>query len=90
MTLLLDFYTHALRLRFDNGLLVAVDRAAGEPQETEYSAQLPQPTFLKLLLGYRSLDELLYADPDVVLDDRTYTLLNRLFPKQPSRVLYLG
>jgi N-acetylglutamate synthase-like GNAT family acetyltransferase len=89
-TLLLDFYTHSLRLRFVDAQLVEVEPPLDGNTTAEHTVHLPQRTFLKLLFGYRSLDELLYADPDVVLDDKTYALLKRLFPKHPSRVLYLG
>jgi hypothetical protein len=44
-------------------------------------------TFLQLLFGYRSLDELAYAFPDCVArNDGARLLLDTLFPKQASNI----
>jgi hypothetical protein len=43
-----------------------------------------------LLFGYRSLDALRSAFPDVWVNDNVELLVNALFPHRPSRVLPLG
>jgi len=44
-------------------------------------------TFLQLLFGYRSVEELRYSYPDIwVANDRARALLKSLFPKQVSSV----
>ena len=47
----------------------------------------PELTFLQLLFGYRSLDELRYAFADCgAYGDEVNVVLNTLFPKQASLV----
>jgi hypothetical protein len=44
-------------------------------------------TFLQLLFGYRSLEELKYAYPDCwTKTDDALALLDIIFPRQPSEV----
>ncbi len=50
-------------------------------------AAFPDLTFLQLLFGFRSLDELRHAFPDCsVASDHARALLPVLFPKKPSHV----
>jgi hypothetical protein len=47
--------------------------------------------FLQLLFGYRSLDDLRYAFPDVrIVKDEAELVLKTLFPMKPSWVVSLG
>jgi hypothetical protein len=82
----LNFYRDGLRLAFEKGRLVGV--GAWVPESGEWGdAGFPGLTFLQVLLGYRSLDELLHAFPDCgVGSDAARALLNSLFPKQASDV----
>jgi len=58
-----------------------------EPQDYSGDAGFPALTFLQLLFGDRSLDELKQAFADCWWnDDRAYGLLNALFPKKASDV----
>jgi hypothetical protein len=51
-------------------------------------AGFPDLTFLQLLFGYRSLDDLKYAFADCWTSGTiTHALLDSLFPKQSSNVL---
>ncbi|HYX49564.1 MAG TPA: GNAT family N-acetyltransferase, partial [Ktedonobacteraceae bacterium] len=51
-------------------------------------ASCPALVFLQLLFGYRSLDELRYAFPEVrVENSNAALLLNTLFPKKYSWVI---
>lgn len=80
----LDFYRRGLRLAFDKGKLTGADAIT----DTEgASAAFPYLTFLQLLFGYRSLDELKHSYADCrAHSNEANVLLQVLFPKQPSRV----
>ncbi len=94
----LSFYRGGLRLRFDDGRLVAVtawqqanDLVGVERLQPTTApradAFFPGLTFLQVLFGYRSLDDLAYAFPDcLVRTDNTRALLTVLFPQRPSSV----
>jgi N-acetylglutamate synthase-like GNAT family acetyltransferase len=45
---------------------------------------IPPDAFVRLLLAYRSLDELLDAWPDIIVKPQARSLLEALFPKKPS------
>jgi hypothetical protein len=79
-------YRDGFRLQFKHGKLVSV--GAWQPLSMEEgSAAFPDLTFLQLLFGYRSLEELRYAFADCwTLNDEARALLEVLFPKQPSSV----
>ncbi len=80
----LSFYRDGVRLVFEAGRLVVA-----EPWQPNHddggAAGFPGRTFLQLLFGYRTLAELRTAFPDCWADgDDARTLLEVLFPKQPS------
>jgi len=82
----ISFYRSGLRLKFEQGKLTQVK--PWKPTHGEDgSAGFPDLTFLQLLFGYRSLEELDYAFADCwAKNDESRVLLNTLFPKQPSFV----
>jgi GNAT superfamily N-acetyltransferase len=82
----LSFYRDGLRLTLEGGRLAAVE--AWQPtREDDGDAAFPDLTFLQLLFGYRTLEELDFAFADCRAGlDRTRALLNALFPRQPSNV----
>ncbi len=83
----LTFYRDGLRLLFDKGHLAVVERWQPTPQGHSGDAAFPNLTFLQLLFGYRSLEELRYAYADCSADsDQIAGLLGVLFPKKPSCV----
>lgn len=89
--LTLDFYRGGLRLTFAQGALVhAVERrrSAWGGQE-QAAAAFPPGLFLQLLFGYRRLDQLRAASPDVWCSDDAEALVLALFPAAPSCVLPL-
>ncbi len=45
---------------------------------------IPPDAFVRLLLAYRSLDELLDAWPDIIVKPQSRNLIDALFPKKPS------
>lgn len=87
----LNFYRGGLRLAFENGKLAAAElwRAPlwGKEWGEGAHAGFPPLTFLQLLFGHRSLDELKACLPDVWANDEGRALLGALFPKQASFVL---
>ena len=82
----LNFYRYGVRLKFEQGRLESVD--TWQPSsEDESNPSFPNLTFLQLLFGYRSLDELRQAYVDVQYgNDTARVLLNALFPRQASHV----
>jgi len=83
----LTFYRSGIRLVFEAGCLVKVEDWQPVPQGHSGDAAFPGLTFLQLLFGYRTLEELGYAFTDCWWEnDRVYGLLNVLFPKQVSDV----
>jgi hypothetical protein len=86
----LNFYTGGVILTFEDGKLKAVE-PWDRPDLEKASAHFPDLTFLQLLFGYRSYDELIPAYADLYpINDEALVLLRILFPKKPSRVFELG
>ena len=85
----ISFYRSGLKLKFSQGAITA---DAWQPAPTDRpDAAFPGLTFLQLLFGYRSLDELAYAFADCgARGDEARALLNALFPKQSSNIWALA
>ncbi len=82
----ISFYRSGVRMVFRRGDITAI-----EPMQvfsgTETDASFPDLTFLHLLFGHRSLDELRHAFTDCYWENQTArVLLNALFPKRLSDV----
>jgi hypothetical protein len=83
----ITFYRSGLHLVFEQGRLKTVEGWKPTPQGHSGDSAFPDLTFLQLLFGYRSLEELRYAFADCgTRSDEVATLLNILFPKQASDV----
>jgi len=85
----LNFYESHLKLTFERGKIS--DIGAFHPKHFfDSDAFFPDLTFLQLLFGYRSLDELKYAHPDCFTEKTdAAVLLPILFPKRPSCISML-
>jgi hypothetical protein len=82
----LNFYRTGLGLEFKQGKLVKIEQVEPDPYHPQ-TVSFPDRTFLQLLFGYRSVQELEYAFPDcAVSSDDVRVLVNVLFPKRPSNV----
>jgi GNAT superfamily N-acetyltransferase len=90
----LSFYRDGVRLRFRDGRLLGAEpcphleasEAAGP-----IGARFPDRTFLQLLAGSRSLDELEHAFGDCrAPSEEARVLLQALFPKRPSLIWPVG
>jgi hypothetical protein len=84
---LIGMYPKGIRLILENG------RITFEPWKPDHAddgnAGFPMLTFLKILFGYRSLEELKYAFPDCWWSGESMRLIvNILFPKKNSCVYY--
>ena len=85
----ISFYGAGVRLAFEGGRLVTAGPWT-PTQEAQGGPAFPDLTFLQLLFGYRSLEELRYAFPDCGTGgDEPRVLLEALFPKQPSCVWHV-
>ena len=82
----LSFYRSGLALRFDRGVL-ADCRNLPPADLNDVAAGFPGLTFLQILFGYHSLDQVRGAFPDCWVDeDKCRPLLEALFPRQASNV----
>ena len=72
---------------FESGKIVKVEDWHPSPQGHSGDAAFPGLSFLQLVFGYRSLDELDYAFADCWgSNDLAHGLLGALFPKKPSNI----
>lgn len=82
----IGFYRKGVRLRFERGRLTGVEDWPQTSAEIS-DARFPELTFLQLLFGCRSLEELEYAFPDCQApNNQARAILEAIFPKQPSYV----
>lgn len=86
----LDFFRDGLRFTFAAGKVAAIEPWRRPIWGERQHATFPPLVFLQLLFGYRSLDELRYAFPDLRIGQHEIAgLLEALFPKRNSRVAML-
>jgi len=84
----ISFYREGMRLVFEHGKLTGAEPWQPGPKEQEGDAAFPGLTFLQLLFGYRSLEELKASFADCWWkSDETRAVLEALFPKKPSQVM---
>ena len=82
----ISFYRTGLRIVIDHGTITTIESWKPAPKEGG-DAAFPGLTFLQLLFGYRSFNELKHAFADCWCDsDEVRTLLDILFPKKLSNV----
>ena len=82
----ISFYRDGLHLVFARGRLKTVEAWKPKPGDNE-SAAFPDLTFLQLLFGYRSMDELRFAFKDCYWSNNTTrVMLDALFPKRLSDI----
>lgn len=88
----ISFFRDGLRMAFKKGRLAKVEPwSPGAAQHEWGNAAFPDLTFLQLLFGYRTVDELRHICPDCwARGDGVQALLTALFPKRPSHILPLA
>jgi hypothetical protein len=85
-TLEISFFRSGIRLVFEHGKLVTTKTLATS-ELANAVAGFPYLSFLQIVFGYRSLEDLRRAFPDFwVNDDKGRPLLSTLFPKKVSRI----
>jgi hypothetical protein len=86
----ISFYRSGLRLALDKGKLVTIE--PWQPcHEDQGEAAFPELSFLQLLFGYRTFEELEQSYADCTYrDDERRVLLNTLFPKKASSVMFVN
>lgn len=89
-TMTIDTYGRATRLEFTDGDLTGAStaRGAADPStDPRTHATVPPGALLQLVLGHRTLPEILDAWPDCIVRDRTTELfLTAAFPRVPVHV----
>jgi hypothetical protein len=81
----LNFYRTGLQLNFHSGSLSVEPWKSDRVEEGD--AAFPDLTFLQILFGFRSIDELTHAFPDCLLNtDAGRALVPILFPRKNSHV----
>jgi GNAT superfamily N-acetyltransferase len=86
----ITLYRGGLHLVFEDGRLQLVEPWRSPAYGGNEDAGFPPLVFLQLLFGYRSLDDLRSAFPDVRVKDEAELLLKTLFPMKPSWVFPIG
>lgn len=82
----LSFYKDGLSMHFEKGQITSIENLAFDSLEG-YHAQFPPLTFLHLVFGHRTVDELKYIHIDCeTKDEETVNLINALFPKKVSEI----
>jgi len=82
---LVGMYPKGIRLTLENGRITF---EAWKPDHADHGdAHFPMLTFLQILFGYRSFEELKHAFPDCWWSDHnTRTIIDILFPNKHSNV----
>jgi hypothetical protein len=82
----LNFYKDGLELKFEKGLIAAIELLSFDNLES-CTADFPDLTFLHLVFGHRSMEDLKGAFTDCATkDEETEHLLDALFPQKPSEI----
>lgn len=85
----INFFRSTMALVFENGRLKSTD-PFDRKQMYDADARFPDLSFLHLLFGRLTYEELKIAYPDCSINSETAVLFNILFPKQASNVVGLG
>jgi hypothetical protein len=83
----ISFYRDGLRLVFEKGQLTTIEAWKPVPANNDESAAFPGLTFLQMVFGHRSFDELHHIFADCYWNNNeARRLLEILFPKKLSDV----
>ena len=86
----ISFYRDGLRMVIEKGRITALERWKPAPEDEGVIA-FPDLTFLQVLFGYRSYDELQYTFADCWCDsEEVRALVNILFPRKLSDVFLIA
>jgi len=83
----ISFYRSGLRLVLEQGRLSTIAPWQPNPHPDDGDIAFPNLTFLQMVFGYRTYEELHYAFPDCWCnDDEARVIINSLFPKKTSNI----
>ena len=83
----ISFYRGGLRFIIKRGQIVTIESWKPTPKDDDGHIAFPNLTFLQMLFGYRSYEELHYAFPDCWCDDEDVrVMVNAIFPKKASNI----
>lgn len=83
----ISFYRTGLRLVIEQGRITTIEPWKPNPDTDGGHIAFPNLTFLQMVFGYRSYEELHYAFPDCWCDSHeVHVLLTALFPKKTSNI----
>ena len=86
----ISFYRSGLRLTLNKGKLITIEPWIPQ-HEDQGNAKFPDLTFLQLVFGYRDYEEIEQSFADCgYRDDEVRVLLNTLFPKKASSVMFVN
>jgi hypothetical protein len=81
----ISFYRDGLRIKLENGRLAEVE--SWQPTvDDQGNAFFPDLTFLHLVFGHRTVDEINAIYPDCAAQGNEAAILRAMFPKRPSLV----
>jgi hypothetical protein len=81
-----SFYRGGLRFVIEHGHITTIESWKPKPKD-DGDIAFPNLTFLQILFGYRSFEELHYAFPDCRCDsEEVRILIGILFPKKLSNI----
>ena len=86
----LTFYRHGIAMQWNNGLLTSVLPRTAAPFGDSPDAGYPLAAFTQQFSGWRSFAELRSWYPDVWATPATRVLLDILFPKSISQLLWMN
>jgi GNAT superfamily N-acetyltransferase len=83
----ISFYRGGLRLVIEHGQITTIESWKPSPYPAHGTIAFPNLTFLQMVFGYRTYEELHYAFPDCWCDDEEVrVIMNVLFPKKTSNI----
>lgn len=83
----INFYRSGLRFVIDHGKITTIESWKPGLYPNSGDIAFPNLTFLQMVFGYRTYEELHYAFPDCWCDvDEVRVLINALFPKKTSTI----
>lgn len=83
----ISFYRSGLRFVIDHGHITIIEPWKPSPNTDEGHIAFPNLTFLQMVFGYRSYEELHYAFPDCWCEvEEVRVVVNALFPKKISNI----
>jgi hypothetical protein len=86
----ISFYRSGLRLALEKGKLTAIEAWKPQPGDGG-NAAFPDLSFLQLVYGYRTFEQLEQSYADCTYDnDETRVLLTTLFPKKASSIMFVN